>query len=144
MSTRDRAARWVFEGIWGGLVVLVAVLMSVPGRKKRAQARAEPAAMWEAALEEWDYDRTISKSGDPPASSVDPGAHEGMVPVSGQEHYGRVDVARGESWTIDDIRREFERYCNLVNASDRASSTKTTYIQHADRFVRWLAGEIEI
>jgi hypothetical protein len=24
------------------------------------------------------------------------------------------------------------------------STTKTTYIQHADRFVRWLAGEIRI
>jgi hypothetical protein len=47
-------------------------------------------------------------------------------------------------WTIDDIRREFEHYCDLVNASDRKPTTKTTYIQHADRFVRWLAGEIEI
>ena len=37
---------------------------------------------------------------------------------------------------------EFERYCELVNASDRRPTTKTTYIQHADRFVRWLAGEI--
>ena len=46
--------------------------------------------------------------------------------------------------TIDDIRREFERYCSLVSASDRKPSTKATYIQHADRFVRWLAGEIDI
>ena len=45
---------------------------------------------------------------------------------------------------IDDIRREFERYCDLVNASTRKPTTKTTYIQHADRFVRWLAGEIQI
>ena len=45
---------------------------------------------------------------------------------------------------IDYVRREFERYCELVNASDRRPATKTTHIQHADRFVRWLAGEIEI
>ena len=38
------------------------------------------------------------------------------------------------------IMIEFDRYCDLVNASSR----KTTYIQHADRFVRWLAGEIQI
>jgi hypothetical protein len=46
--------------------------------------------------------------------------------------------------TIDDIRREFERYCDLVNASDRKPTTKATYVQHADRFVRWLAGEVNI
>jgi hypothetical protein len=45
---------------------------------------------------------------------------------------------------IDYIRQEFERYCQLVNASGRKPTTKTTYIQHADRFVRWLAGEIQI
>jgi hypothetical protein len=46
--------------------------------------------------------------------------------------------------TVDYIRREFERYSDLVNASNRRPSTKTTYLQHADRFVRWLAGETEI
>jgi hypothetical protein len=48
------------------------------------------------------------------------------------------------AWTMDDIRREFQRYCDLVNASDRKPTTKATYVQHADRFVRWLAGEIDI
>ncbi|MDB4873386.1 MAG: hypothetical protein JWL97_4390 [Gemmatimonadales bacterium] len=48
------------------------------------------------------------------------------------------------SWTIDDIRREYERYSELVNAADLAPSSKTTYLTHADRFVRWLAGEVEI
>lgn len=43
-----------------------------------------------------------------------------------------------------DIRREFDRYRDLINASDRTRSTKTTYIQHADRFVRWLAGEVDV
>lgn len=46
--------------------------------------------------------------------------------------------------TIEDIRREFDRYCDLINASDRKPTTKATYIQHADRFVRWLAGEIDV
>jgi hypothetical protein len=41
------------------------------------------------------------------------------------------------------IMIEFDRYWDLVNASSR-KTTKTTYIQHADRFVRWLAGEIQI
>ena len=49
-----------------------------------------------------------------------------------------------DSEFIDYIRREFDRYCDLVNASSRKPTTKTTYIQHADRFVRWLAGEIQI
>jgi hypothetical protein len=53
-------------------------------------------------------------------------------------------MADSRTWTMDDIRREFERYCKLVNASDRKPTTKTTYIQHADRFVRWLEGKIEI
>lgn len=45
---------------------------------------------------------------------------------------------------MDDIRSAFERYSQLVNASDLAPTTKTTYLIHADRFVRWLAGEVEI
>jgi hypothetical protein len=48
-----------------------------------------------------------------------------------------------DGWTIDDIRREFGRYRDLINASDGRPTTKTTYIQHADRFVRWLAREID-
>jgi hypothetical protein len=39
---------------------------------------------------------------------------------------------------------EFQRYSDLVNRSDLAPSTKTTYLVHADRLVRWLAGEVEI
>jgi hypothetical protein len=48
-----------------------------------------------------------------------------------------------DGWTIDDIRRELGRYRDLINASDRRPTTKTKYIQHADRFVRWLAREID-
>lgn len=49
-----------------------------------------------------------------------------------------------DSWTIEDIRREFDRYSDLINASDRKPTTKATYVQHADRFVRWLAGEADV
>ena len=49
-----------------------------------------------------------------------------------------------DCWTIDDIRRMFADYCDRINASDRKLTTKLTYIQHADRFIRWLAGEIEV
>ena len=37
-----------------------------------------------------------------------------------------------------------ERYSALVSAADLAPSTKSTYLTHADRFVRWLAGEVHI
>ena len=56
---------------------------------------------------------------------------------------GDTDRPR-DSWSIDDIRRDFERYCKRINDSDRKPTTKATYIQHADRFVRWLAGEIDV
>ncbi len=49
-----------------------------------------------------------------------------------------------DTWTLDDLRRDFERYSELVNGADLAPTTKTTYLMHADRFVRWLAGEVQI
>ncbi|MFD6949870.1 hypothetical protein A6A08_21390 [Nocardiopsis sp. TSRI0078] len=49
-----------------------------------------------------------------------------------------------EPWTINDLRSAYERYAEIVNTSDLAPSTKTTYLVHADRFVRWMAGEISI
>ncbi len=48
-----------------------------------------------------------------------------------------------DAWTIDELRQEFERYSQLINAADLAPTTKTTYLVHADRFVRWLAGEVD-
>jgi hypothetical protein len=53
-------------------------------------------------------------------------------------------TSNDRTWALDDLRREFQRYSDLVNTSDLAPSTKTTYLVHADRFVRWLAGEVEI
>jgi hypothetical protein len=55
-----------------------------------------------------------------------------------------VPVQQSETWTLEDIRRAFERYSQAVNASSLAPSTKTTYLVHADRFVRWLAGEVVV
>ena len=52
--------------------------------------------------------------------------------------------ASGGTWTIEELRREFERYSEQVNAADLAPCTKSTYLTHADRFVRWLAGEVAI
>lgn len=49
---------------------------------------------------------------------------------------------RADSWKPDDLRLEFERYSHIVNAADLAPTTKTTHLMHADRFVRWLAGEV--
>ncbi len=51
---------------------------------------------------------------------------------------------RRDTWTVADLRRDFQRYSELVNAADLAPATKTTYLAHADRFVRWLAGEVQI
>jgi hypothetical protein len=50
----------------------------------------------------------------------------------------------GETWTLDDLRREFDRYSKLINAADLAPTGKATYLTHADRFIRWLAGEVDI
>lgn len=60
-----------------------------------------------------------------------------VVPLSVLEH----PQGATESWTIDDLHLEFQRYKDQINASDRAENTKATYIPHAERFVRWLAGE---
>lgn len=55
-----------------------------------------------------------------------------------------MDGNPAASWTLDELRAEFDRYSELINAADLAQSSKTTYLVHADRFVRWLAGEVEI
>lgn len=55
-----------------------------------------------------------------------------------------MDGQHRQRWSIDDLRDEFRRYCDLINASDRATTTKTTYIVHAERFVRWLAGDVDL
>jgi len=63
--------------------------------------------------------------------------------VGSADHKGMKENP-ADAWTLAEIRREFARYSELVNGSDLAPSSKTTYLQHADRFVRWLGGEVEI
>jgi hypothetical protein len=48
------------------------------------------------------------------------------------------------TWTLDELRAEYERYAQEVNAADLRPSTKSTHLQHADRFVRWLAGDVRL
>ncbi len=54
------------------------------------------------------------------------------------------DPPEGKTWSLEELQQAFERYSELVNASDLAPSTKTTYLVHADRFVCWLAGQVRI
>jgi hypothetical protein len=70
----------------------------------------------------------------------------GAVAPVGAEGQPRdpVRTGRREMWSIDDIRRELGRYGELVNATSLAPTTKSTYLADADRFVRWLAGEIDL
>lgn len=49
-----------------------------------------------------------------------------------------------QAWTISDFRRELERCSEIINAPHLAPTSKSTYLVHADRFVGWLAGEVEI
>jgi len=49
-----------------------------------------------------------------------------------------------DTWTLADLRRDYARYSQEVNAADLRPTTKSTYLSHADRFVRWLAGEVRI
>ena len=47
-------------------------------------------------------------------------------------------------WSEQDIRDAFAEYAGLINASMRKPNTKATYLTHADRFVRWLFGEVAV
>jgi len=67
-----------------------------------------------------------------------------LAQLVGSADYKGMNENPADAWTLADLRREFARYSELVNASDLAPSSKTTYLQHADRFVRWLGGEVEI
>ena len=69
---------------------------------------------------------------------------EMLAQVVGSADHKGMKENPADAWTLAEIRREFARYSELVNGSDLAPSSKTTYLQHADRFVRWLGGEVEI
>ena len=44
---------------------------------------------------------------------------------------------------LREIEAALEEYKNEVNGTNLAQSSKETYLDHADAFVRWLKGEFE-
>jgi hypothetical protein len=45
------------------------------------------------------------------------------------------------SWNIEELRAEIARYREALVAAGKVPNTIQTYVDRADRFVRWLAGE---
>ena len=57
---------------------------------------------------------------------------------------GSIPSMVDRTWTLAQLREAFEEYASQGNDAKLAPATKTTYLQHADRFVRWLAGEVRL
>jgi hypothetical protein len=51
------------------------------------------------------------------------------------------DVAN--SWDIEGLRVELNRYRGALVADGKLPNTIQTYVDRADRFIRWLAGEYD-
>jgi hypothetical protein len=47
------------------------------------------------------------------------------------------------SWDIAALRAELERYKSALEAAGKVPNTVQTYVDRADRFIRWLAGEYD-
>lgn len=47
------------------------------------------------------------------------------------------------SWDIEELRAEIERYRAELIAAGKVPNTVHTYVDRAERFVRWLAGEYD-
>ena len=47
------------------------------------------------------------------------------------------------SWTIEELRSELDRYRAELIAAGKVPNTVETYVDRADRFVRWLTGEYD-
>ena len=47
------------------------------------------------------------------------------------------------SWDVEELRAEIERYRTALVAAGKVPNTVQTYVDRADRFVRWLAGEYD-
>jgi len=58
--------------------------------------------------------------------------------------HAHMDRDGATRWTLEELHAEFDRYSSRIHSSDLAPSSKTTYLHHADRFVRWLGGEVDI
>lgn len=47
-----------------------------------------------------------------------------------------------DSWTLDELQAEAERYVREARARGLADSTVQTYEMQTRQFIRWLAGEM--
>lgn len=47
------------------------------------------------------------------------------------------------SWTVEELRRELERFRNVLQSAGLRSSTVETYVGRSTTFVDWLAGEYQ-
>jgi hypothetical protein len=45
-----------------------------------------------------------------------------------------------ETWTIDQLREELKRFEEALVAAGKKINTINTYVDRAERFVRWLDG----
>jgi hypothetical protein len=48
------------------------------------------------------------------------------------------------AWTVSELRQALQRYERELRASSRAERTVHTYIDHPERFIRWLSGEFKV
>lgn len=48
-----------------------------------------------------------------------------------------------ERWDVEELRAELDRYRSALVAAGKVPNTVQTYVDRADRFVRWLAGEYD-
>lgn len=54
-----------------------------------------------------------------------------LAQLLGSADHKRMNENPADAWTLAELRREFARYSERVNASDLAPSSKLTYLQHA-------------
>lgn len=47
------------------------------------------------------------------------------------------------TWDIEGLRTELSRYREELVAAGKVPNTVQTYVDRADRFIRWLAGEYD-
>lgn len=48
-----------------------------------------------------------------------------------------------DQWDVEALRRELDRYRAALVAAGKVPNTVQTYVDRADRFIRWLAGEYD-
>lgn len=48
-----------------------------------------------------------------------------------------------DQWDVEGLRRELDRYRAALVAAGKVPNTVQTYVDRADRFIRWLAGEYD-